>query len=46
MKILNIKYKMHRLINIAFYFVVFAIGFLIGGGHIEKISNVFNNFIK
>lgn len=46
MKILNVKYKLHRLINIAFYFVVFGIGFLVGGGRIEKISSLFNNFIK
>lgn len=43
MKILKIKYNLHRLINIAFYFLVFAIGFLIGGGNFEKIIYFFNN---
>lgn len=38
---LKTKYKIHRLVNIAFYFIIFLLGFLIGGG---KIEEVFKNF--
>lgn len=46
MGILKIKYKIHRLVNLAFYFITFALGFILGGGHIEKISNIFNNLFN
>lgn len=42
---LKVKYKLHKLINIAFYFVAFAAGFLLGGGNFEKIIYFFNKFI-
>lgn len=45
MGILKLKYKLHKFINIAFYFLFFAIGFILGGGNIEKIIYIFNNFI-
>lgn len=42
--IFKIKYKLHHLINVAFYLLFFIAGFLIGGGKIEKISDMFNIF--
>lgn len=42
---LKAKYKMHRLVNIVFYFIVFAIGFLLGGGNFEKIFDMFKYII-
>ena len=42
---LKIKYKLHRFINIIFYFVVFAIGFLLGGGNFEKVIDIFKSII-
>lgn len=42
---LKAKYKMHRLVNLAFYFIVFATGFLLGGGKIEKVFDMFKSFI-
>lgn len=42
---LKAKYKMHRLVNIVFYFIVFAIGFLLGGGKFEKIIDMFKYII-
>lgn len=38
---LKIKYKMHRLVNMIFYFIIFALGFLLGGGNIENIKETF-----
>lgn len=38
---LKIKYKMHRLVNLIFYFIIFSVGFMLGGGHIEKIKDYF-----
>lgn len=35
------KYKLHRLINMAFYFIFFLVGFLLGGGRIEKVFDMF-----
>ncbi len=46
MKILSLKYKIHKLVNLAFYFIIFAIGFLLGGGQFEKIFNIFNNIFN
>lgn len=45
MKILSLKYKMHKWVNLIFYFIIFAIGYLLGGGNIEKIINIFNNIV-
>lgn len=44
---LKLKYKMHKLVNILFYFLIFIFGFLIGlgGVKIEKIFDIFRNFI-
>lgn len=41
---LRVKYKMHRLINILFYGLVFIIGFLLGGGKIENFKEIFYNW--
>lgn len=38
---LKAKYKIHKLVNLLFYFIVFAIGFLLGGGKIEKVIEMF-----
>lgn len=45
-QIFRLKGKLHKLINLAFYFVFFAIGFLMGGGKIEKISSIFSNLFS
>lgn len=37
MKILQLKYKMHKLVNLAFYLIIFGIGFILGFGA-EKIN--------
>lgn len=42
---LKAKYKLHRLVNILFYFIIFALGFLLGGGNYEKVINMFNSII-
>lgn len=42
---LKAKYKLHRLVNILFYFIIFALGFLLGGGNYEKVVNMFNSII-
>lgn len=39
----RLKYKMHKLVNNIFYFLVFALGFIIGGGNFEKIKEIFNS---
>ena len=38
---LKAKYKMHKLVNIIFYFLIFLIGFLLGGGKFEKVFDLF-----
>lgn len=43
MKLLNLKYKMHKLVNLVFYLIIFGIGFLLGFGA-EKIN--FNKLIS
>lgn len=49
--VFRIKYKLHHLLNIAFYLIFFILGFLLGGGffgkieNFEKISDIFNMFI-
>jgi hypothetical protein len=45
-QVFRAKAKMHKFINMAFYFVFFFIGFLVGGGKIEKISSIFNYFFN
>lgn len=40
-QVLKIKYKIFHLINIFFYLIFFVIGFFVGGGKIEKISDIF-----
>lgn len=42
---LKAKYKLHKLVNIVFYFIIFALGFLLGGGNYEKVVNMFNSII-
>lgn len=39
----KIKYKMHKLVNNIFYFLVFIFGFILGGGNIEKIKEIFDS---
>lgn len=39
---LRVKYKMHRLVNLIFYFIIFAVGFMLGGGTYEKIKDYFD----
>lgn len=41
----RLKYKLHKFINIAFYFMFFAIGFILGGGNLEKIIDMFKSII-
>lgn len=45
MKILNLKYKMHKLVNLVFYLIIFGIGFLLGFSaekiNINKLINQF-----
>lgn len=43
--VFKLKYKLHHLINIAFYLLFFIIGFILGGGGFEKIPDIFNKFI-
>lgn len=40
--VLRLRGKLFRLINLLFYGITFFIGYLIGGGKIEKISNYFH----
>lgn len=42
---LRLKYKAHRFVNLIFYFIVFVLGFMLGGGRIEEIFNSFNILI-
>lgn len=39
---LQVKYKMHKLINLIFYFIVFALGFVLGGGKFENVKEIFS----
>ena len=43
--VFKLKRKMHRFINILFYFLFFAVCFVLGGGTFEKVINIFNSFI-
>ncbi len=38
----RLKGKLHYLLNCIFYIIFFIIGYMIGGGFIEKIPNFFN----
>lgn len=40
--ILRTKSLLHRFINYLFYFIVFILGYILGGGNIEKISDFFS----
>ena len=42
---LKAKYKMHKFVNLLFYFLVFLAGFLLGGGKIEKVLDMFKFII-
>lgn len=42
----KLKFLLHRFINYLFYFLFFIVGFLVGGGSFEKISDIFNNFFS
>lgn len=37
----KIKRKLHYFINLLFYFVIFLLGYFLGGGSIEKITSLF-----
>lgn len=41
-EIFRLKSKLHLFINYAFYFLFFLVGYLIGGGKLEKIMDIFN----
>lgn len=36
---LTLKRKLHIFINYLFYFLFFIVGFLLGGGKVEKITD-------
>lgn len=38
----TIKRKLHIFINYLFYLLFFLVGFLLGGGNIEKITDYIN----
>lgn len=38
--IFRLKGKLYHLINLLFYSITFILGYLIGGGKIEKISDI------
>ena len=38
----KLKYKMHKLVNTIFNLIIFSIGFILGGGNIEKIKEYFD----
>ena len=42
-QVMRVKRKIHYLVNLAFYLLFFIIGFLVGGGKIEKISDIFSS---
>lgn len=41
---LRLKYKMHKIINLLFYLIMFMLGFILGGGKIENIKEIINNW--
>lgn len=45
---LNVKYKMHRFVNLIFYFIVFISGFLVGYGfkEVSNYENIKETFIN
>lgn len=47
---LKLKYKMHRFVNLIFYFILWISGFLVGYGMkevitYEKVKDIFTNII-
>lgn len=40
---LQVKYKMHKFVNLIFYFIVFALGFILGGGKFENVKEIFSS---
>lgn len=42
--IFKIKRKLHYLVNLLFYFIIFLLGYFVGGGSIEKVSTLLNLF--
>lgn len=45
-EMLRIKNKMHKIVNLIFYFIVFLLGFILGGGNNEKIKDIFINLFS
>lgn len=43
-EVFKLKRKLHYFINLLFYFVIFLLGYFVGGGSIEKVSSLFNLF--
>ena len=39
----KLKRQAHRLVNALFYFIFFLVGFILGGGTIEKVVSIFNS---
>lgn len=44
--IFRFKRKLHKLVNMFFYLLFFIVGFLLGGGSLEKIIDYIGNAIK
>ena len=44
MNFFRMKRTAHRMVNVMFYFGAFALGFYLGGGTLEKISDIFKLF--
>lgn len=42
----HLKRLAHIFINRIFYFIAFAIGFVLGGGTLEKITTIFNSIFN
>ena len=45
MRIFRLKYLLHKLVNLLFYGLVFFLGYMLGGGHYEKVIDMFNGII-
>lgn len=43
---IKLKYKMHKFVNMIFNFLLFALGFILGGGSCEKIFEYFSNLFN
>lgn len=46
MNFFRMKRQAHRLVNVMFYFGAFALGFYLGGGTLEKMSDIFRFFVS